>query len=994
MLRLIFPFIIFTFLFFSVADSKSVFGQYRFDTWTTDNGLPQNGVREIAQTPDGYLWFTTFDGLVRFDGVRFTTYGKGNTKGIINNRFTGLFADKDGTLYATTMEDGILTVFRNGVFSSFTSEQVPGHYIQDIKPDEKGEVRFLTEDEDRTTKSWYYLRDGQFVFIEKQYSDFETKVFQGKSGAVWTITPTQTTESRNGNQTVYPLQIKPLNYQINTFEDKEGNLWLGERTVHKLGNGKVETFGEKDGLIQSHYHSFWEAKDGSLWFSSGGASTNGVGLIQYKDNKLRVWGAEDGLLGSSIFSVFHDREDTLWLATNKGLSRLRKRLISSFSTKDGIDNSEVYPLYRDRQDNVWIGTIKGLSIYRNGKFETVDLKTSVSAAPEDETWRKGRMPVQSLWEDSGGKMWVGISGGIYVVENGIARFLQKSKNHHVFAIRGDKDGTVWAATNKGLLQFRDYNFVARFGTKEGLPNEFMTTIFEDKARNLWFGGFGGLSQFNDGSFVNYGKKDGLVGNYVRSIYQDSDGVFWIGTYDEGLSRFKDGVFTSYKAEDGLSNNGVFAIEEDRYGNFWISSNRGIYRVKRKELNDFAEKKIDKINSVSYGREDGMLSNECNGGRQPASIQDKDGKIWFPTQDGVAIIDPENENYNSLPPSVVIESATVERESVETRTGLQIEPGQRNIEINFTGISLMKTQHVKFQYKLEGHDLDWIESGTRRTAYYSYLPPGSYRFLVKAANSDGVWNQNGAVLEIRMKPFFYQTVWFKLIGGIALMFVLFAVWKLSILQLKRRERKLTGIVARRTEELNKVNEELQALANSDGLTKIGNRRRFEEFLTNEWHRASRSRTEISLILVDIDHFKQFNDTYGHLEGDRCLQKVAKSLADTIKRPTDFVARFGGEEFAIILGGTDSDGAMAIAGQVLENVQNLEIIHSSSETTGRITISIGVATTFVRTEMSEADLIKAADTALYKAKENGRNQIVSFDSLTQQRSVLDEEFISVD
>ena len=227
-----------------------------------------------------------------------------------------------------------------------------------------------------------------------------------------------------------------------------------------------------------------------------------------------------------------------------------------------------------------------------------------------------------------------------------------------------------------------------------------------------------------------------------------------------------------------------------------------------------------------------------------------------------------------------------------------------------------------------------------------------------------------------------------------MFVLFAVWKLSILQLKRRERKLTGIVARRTEELNKVNEELQALANSDGLTKIGNRRRFEEFLTNEWHRASRSRTEISLILVDIDHFKLFNDTYGHLEGDKCLQKVAKSLADTIKRPTDFVARFGGEEFAIILGGTDSDGAMAIAGQVLENVQNLEIIHSSSETTRRITISIGVATTFVRTEMSEADLIKAADTALYKAKENGRNQIVSFDSLTQQRSVLDEEFISVD
>ena len=168
---------------------RPAYAQYRFDTWTTDNGLPQNGVRAIAQTPDGYLWFTTFDGLVRFDGVQFTTFGTGNTKGIINNRFTGLYGDKDGTLYATTTEDGVLTVYRDGVFSSYTSAQVPGHYIQRMEPDARGELRFLVEDDDRTTKTWYYLRDGEFVFPEKIDPDAEVVTLTGPDGASWTVTP-------------------------------------------------------------------------------------------------------------------------------------------------------------------------------------------------------------------------------------------------------------------------------------------------------------------------------------------------------------------------------------------------------------------------------------------------------------------------------------------------------------------------------------------------------------------------------------------------------------------------------------------------------------------------------------------------------------------------------------------------------------------------------------------------------------------------------------
>ncbi len=287
-------------------------GQYRFDSWTTDNGLPQNGVRQITQTPDGYLWFTTFDGLVRFDGVRFTTFATGNTKGIINNRFTGLYSDKDGTLYATTMEDGVLTVYRDGVFSSYSSDQVPGHYIQRIAPDQHGELRFLVEDEDRTSKSWYYLRDRRFVFSEKENPDAPL-IVAGKAGAVWSVTTKEAIERRGRSTTVYPLDIKPLSYRMNAFADSAGNLWLGETAVHRLGGGKVQHFGEAEGLPRSINHSFWEDPDGSVWFATGGGSGEGVGLVQYQGGTLRAFGVESGLMNTSIFSVFRDREGTVWL---------------------------------------------------------------------------------------------------------------------------------------------------------------------------------------------------------------------------------------------------------------------------------------------------------------------------------------------------------------------------------------------------------------------------------------------------------------------------------------------------------------------------------------------------------------------------------------------------------------------------------------------------------------------------------------------------------
>lgn len=984
--------------YFCFAGYVKVFGQYRFDSWTTDNGLPQNGLRGIAQTPDGYLWMTTFAGLVRFDGIRFTTFNKSNTKGIISNRFTGIYCDKGGALYASSTEDGTLTVYRNGIFTSYTADQVPGHYIENIQSYKNGEAGFLTVGGENYARSWYFLRNGEFILSENIPKNYNRVDYEGKSGTHWVLTPTEVTEiRRNGVITVYNYKIERFDFTRAAFEDSRGGLWIGGFTLERLQNGKVEQFGARDGFPKNaDFHSFWEEPDGSVWFANGGPSGEGLGLVRYRDGKFSSFGKDAGLSDANIFCVFKDREGLIWLATNKGLNRLRKKVITAYNERDGLRSSEVYPILRDSKENIWIGTVKGLTVYRDGKFEPVKFELTDKDLPEFMKWKDTEMAVQALWEDSNGKMWIGVGGELYVAENGRIRVLKEAANHHIFAIRQDTAGNVWVATNKGILLFRDYRLKASYSDKDGLPNPVMSVIYEDTQGRLWFGGVGGLSEFKDGKFINYTTREGLIGNQVRSIYEDADGTLWIGTYGEGLSRFKDGQFSNYTTDNGLYTNDVFAIQEDAHGNFWISSNLGIYRVNRQELNDFADGKVAKINSLGYGKEDGMLNNECNGGRQPASIKDKDGNFWFPTQDGVAVVDSKQERYNSLPPVVVIESATVEKKEIDISNGLVIEPGQRNIEIKFTGTSLIKSEQIKFKYKLEGIDSDWVDGNPNRTAYYSYLPPGNYSFRVKAANSDGIWNEQGTAINVELQPFFYQTRWFSLLCLTLGIFGLFAVWKISVHQLEARERQLARMVGEKTQELKKANEELHQLAHSDGLTKVGNRRLFEDFLINAWQRAIRSKTQISLILLDIDHFKLFNDAYGHQAGDDCLKKVAAALKNVTHRPTDLAARFGGEEFAIILGETDLEGAFSVAEEAIEKVKDLKIPHGKSQTSDYVTLSIGVATTFVEFGMSEAELVKAADEALYRAKENGRNQINFSELLTEAplgSSVLEEEFVGI-
>ncbi|HQU86670.1 MAG TPA: two-component regulator propeller domain-containing protein, partial [Pyrinomonadaceae bacterium] len=709
--------------------SINVSAQYRFDSFTTDNGLPQNGVRGIGQTPDGYLWFTTFDGLVRFDGIKFNIFDKNNTKEIVSNRFSYLNILPDGMLIAATEDSGIVT-YQNEVFKSYTTKDgLPSNLIQDFSRNRFGEFYIAS------TAGNFYFRKDSFPSVPESENPNSGYIYLAASKNLWFFDANGLRQfSPDGNETFYPLKLEFYNNYFSgaeLFEDKAENLWFGDLNgVYSLKDGKITKYGEKEGVPpRVVLRPMIEENDGSIWFASALPWLEGVGIARFKDGKFTIYGKNAGLSSNFVANLFKDREGTIWVTTDKGLNRLQKQFVKTFSTSDGLLYNEVYPLLQSRDGSIYAGTIKGLSRFRDGKFENFNLKNQKGDA----------VSVSSLYEDKNGRLWIGAVGDLHIFENGVLKTVPELFKKTVWAIKNDNEGNIWVASEKGLFKFQNDKIAATFTTADGLPSDDVKFFLQDKKGTLWFGTYGGIAKFENGKFTKFTEADGLASNRVRTIYEDADGTFWIGTYDGGLSRFRDGKFFNFTMADGLFSNGVFQIFEDKKQNFWISCNKGIFRVAKQELEDFAAGKIAKVNSVSYGKQDGMLNAEANGGRQPAGIATDDGKFWFPTQDGTAVVDPNEVSVNPNPPPVKIESVLVEKRNVDFADGISIGANNENLEIRYTGISFIKPEQVKFRYRIEGLDDDWTEIGNIREVYFPTLPAGDFVFHVIAANSDGVWN---------------------------------------------------------------------------------------------------------------------------------------------------------------------------------------------------------------------------------------------------------------
>ncbi len=735
------------------------YAQYSFDHWTTAQGLPHNNITAITQTRDGYLWLGTTDGLARFDGVRFTVFNTVNAPGFTSNRITRLFVDRRGALWIGTEEGGLMCYAEH----RFTAhnEGLPDKFILRIDEDDAGALWVYTQKAiarragerfevlpDTPDTPWHPFYPTRFRQLEPimagpWYVD-EQGLHRLAQGRVTTVR--------------FPEPTRALNI-LDCWEDHLGTLWINEakRGTYRYRNGQLTLVGAFTRL--PYTAPCLEDRSGRIWTSVQPDSISRWEAGRRMDYPLPVppgapWNA----------NFFQDREGTLWIhSMYHGLFRARPQVITSVAQ----DHIPSYAMWQDRQQNVWLTHYLK---YRAGTF------TRYSAVRQ----RFGEMP-GAMYEDHTGDLLFGTGKGLVRLTQD--RFVPAtSPPGIVLALQRDATGVLWAGGAQGLFRLEP-GPLTRFTRQDGLATEEIRVITPRRGGGLWIGGYGGLTEYRDGRFTPVPLLP-MPSDRLRSLYEDRDGVLWIGTYDGGLGRWHNGKLTSYTTQNGLYNDGVFQILEDRFGYFWLSCNRGIYRVRKQELNDFAEGRAASIHCTNFNKADGMLNEECNGGRSPAGFVAADGKLWFPTQDGAAVIDPAAVPANEQAPPVVIEACRIDNQAVALRDGLRLEPHQSNLEIQYTGLSLIKSEQMSFRYRLRGLDDNWTEAGARRTAYFAHLPAGAYTLQVVAANSDGVWNNEGATMTITVLAPFYRTWWFGSCATLALFGLVIAGYQYRVRSLER------------------------------------------------------------------------------------------------------------------------------------------------------------------------------------------------------------------
>jgi signal transduction histidine kinase/ligand-binding sensor domain-containing protein/CheY-like chemotaxis protein len=721
------------------------------DVWRTEDGLPQNTVPAIVRSRDGYLWAGTELGLVRFDGLRFTVFDKSNTPELKSNVVDALLEDRSGDLWIGTVGGG-LTRLHAGKFHTFTTKDgLANDSIHTLLEDGTGDLWAGTDGGGLNR-----LHHGKFSVYTTKEGLADNQVFalaQAHDGTIWI--GTHDGLSRFSGRTFRNYRTRdglPNPYIRSLYLTDQDVLWIGTYGggLSKFEDGTFRSFTIKDGLTSNSIASINQDRAGNLWIG-----TTGGGLTRMKGAEFSSYTSKNGLPSDDVWSIYPDRDANLWIGTGPGggLTRLFNRTpVIAYGTKDGLSSEITLPIFEDREGSLWIGTNGGgLNRFRNGKFSSLTTKDGLA----DNV-------IFSVCEDHEGALWIGTRKGLNRRKDGILTTYTKKDglpSDAITATLTDYQGAVWIGTRAGISKWQHGKFKT-YTTEDGLSNDVVRTIAEDRRHNLWIGtGGGGLDRFDGAHFEVFDSRRGLSNDVVFDVHPDADGTIWVGTNGGGLNLFEHGQFTAFTTRDGLPDDAVFRILEDNSGNLWMSSNRGVFRVSKRALKEFAAHPNGRIPVIVYGKADGMNTIECNGAFQPAGWKGQDGRLWFPTMKGPVVVDPAKLESHDSPQSVMIEQVFVDGREVDPRAAAGTPPGKGALEFRYAAPNFRSPQRVAFRYRLHGFDRNWIDAGGRPIAYYTNIPPGRYRFEVLASNGEGNWNSPSASLALELEPHYYQTYWF-------------------------------------------------------------------------------------------------------------------------------------------------------------------------------------------------------------------------------------------
>ena len=1037
-----------------IAAPTKALGQYSERVWRIDQGLPMNIVKAVAVGPDGDIWVGCQEGLARFDGVTFTLFTTGNAPGLASDNIHDLVTDREGNLWISS--GGGLTRYRDGKFTTFVSAGDQIDPVHRMWLGNDGRLLVACDNSLRRYEHGQLIRLASVATLLSRNSDFDMRPFQDQTGAVWLV------DSDNGLvrvlhrvSTPYPVNSRMIDGVMFTRQqsrgacaDHDGNVWIasdaglvifhkeemtlfksrgyfGNRSItrvccdqdgtvwvvaegnlYRIRNRVIDAYGAEHGLPNNVIAAFLD-NNGACWLHT---DTQRKRLLRYTGDGFSVCPITDDVTLADVPTAVQDGEGNLWITSDTGLCSLQDLPCRTYTQTDGLPDSSLRSVCLDSSGRVWIGSSQaGVVVLRDGRM----------SPPGDAVLRSGRTNFMAAASDA---MWLVHNGRLYnargdVVVDATPR-LKLAVGEHITVIAGTHTDRLWVGTDRGLIVL-DSAGSRRYASITVPIIGAVSAIDCDSLGGVWIGSTGTLTHLSSGGYSTFAEGDGIPADPITAICSSSTKDCWFGTLGGGLYRLAGGRITRISVAHGLYSDEIQMIVDDGRGYLWIGSRRGVFRVSCVDLDRYSEGKETSITCDPYDADNGAAGGEVGEGNQSAGALDRNGILWVAAHGGLERIDTRHDTSHVA--ICRVEQARVNGTEYTPTEPITAAPGSGDLEIHYSALSFRASHQLVFTYRLDGADSDWVHAGTRRIAYYTHLPPGTYLFHVRAFNRDGAPTGRAATLLVTVNPHFYETVAFRLLGGMTIIVLIAISPMLWIRRLRRRNLALQRRVDARTqdlltsnnslttakEELVSRNEEIQdmavgleaqneelaqaraeleerntlladtharleALATVDALTGIKNRRTFQQRLKDDWAYARRYQQEMSIILLDVDKFKQYNDTYGHPAGDEVLKAVAVALGGSV-RDTDLLARYGGEEFIVILPQTSMGDAMLRAEALRHAIASIQGMQRD------ITASFGVSTMRPET-INEQSLVSEADAALYRSKEEGRNRVTHFQALT--------------
>lgn len=830
--------------------------------WGIDDGLPPGPGGALLQSRDGHIWLGTEEGMARFNGTDFTVFDSFNTPEMKSNQIFVLFEDRDGNMWIGNGSEGLLRL-TDGVFKRFGPESgLKNGSISAIQQDTEGTLWVGTDG-----GGLYRLEGETFqpvTFSEPANSPFVVSIACTPDNAIWVAYKNGVRRIDHDGNEFFGTNVFTTASIYSVCSDTEGKVWVGG--VGMLAEQMNGSF------IRHHWEQSWgdammikSGPGGGLWIGTS------HGVLHLEGDNGKLFTTADGLAGNMINELMVDREGSVWVIENgSGIDQMKPSRFETLGTAQGLSHPTVTSIMEDSAGGMWLATEDGLNHFADGT-------NMIYRTDQGLSWNM----IFTVAEDHDGAIWAGGWRGLNRLENGAITIFNKSPDYPswtTWCSYRDADGTLYFGTPSGLISRTGDRFHTWNHQNSGLSHDDVRCVLRDHKGRLWVGTSYGLNRLEGAHFVNYydaGPDQSM--NVVLALHEDLEGGIWIGTQGKGLFLFKDDHLTRLTTADGLYDNLIFTILEDDDGYLWLTSNRGLFRVSRQELEDVALGKTKRVVGRVFTKADGLPTPEFNGTVQPVGWKCRDGRLWFASTAGAVIVSPENLFTNKVPPAVSIETVELDGKTLvhQHRETLVVPPGTERIAFKYAVLSYISPGALRSRYRLEGFDKTWQTNAAMHEAQYTRLKPGTYRFQVAAANGDGVWNETGTSLGIIVQPFFWEMGWFQATAGLlGLGMVVLAVHGWSTrshrLQLEALERK-HALESERTRISSDLHDDVGSNLGSISLLSREAQRRADHPVAEDLAEIARLAQETSDSMRDIVWFINPNED--------TVEKMSLRMKDT-------------------------------------------------------------------------------------------------------------------